>query len=164
MTCLSLVVHRPGIPSYKGKIIAGLIPGDHDRVALISIQPQWTDGKHGTRTYTQLTFMFVARIAEIRDKSVRSAQARGSFWGFQSGTLIPLFGFENGVCGEFHTHGQLVKGAPEEVAVPDLWSRYHANFPDFFDDGGALSPDWDRLFSGDLKGDGLNRRVIGLKE
>jgi hypothetical protein len=32
----------------------------------------------------------------------------------------------------------------------------------FFYDDGALSSDWNRLFSGDVKGDGLNRRVIGL--
>jgi hypothetical protein len=33
------VVQRPGIPSYEGKIIAGVISGDPDRVALTNIQP-----------------------------------------------------------------------------------------------------------------------------
>lgn len=164
MERLSLVIDRPGIPSYEGKVIAGLIPEDHGRVALICVQPQWTKGKHDERTYTQLTFMFVANTAEIRDHSVKSAQARGSFWGFQSGPLNPLFGFDNDVYGEFQTLGQVIKGSPDEATVPNLWLRYRANFPDFFDDGGTLSPDWERLFSGDLKGDGLNRRVIGLEE
>ena len=158
------MVDRPGIPSYDGKIVAGLVPEDHSRIALIQVQPQWTDKRDGTRTYTQLTIMAVASIAEIRDESVKSVQARGSFWGFQHGSLIPLFGFGDGVCGEFQTIGQLVKGSPDEAAVPGLWSRYRGNFPSFFDDAGALSPDWDKLFSGELKGDGLNRRVIGVKD
>ncbi|RAR13393.1 alpha-ketoglutarate-dependent sulfonate dioxygenase [Stemphylium lycopersici] len=163
-THLRLVVDRPGIPSYEGKVIAGLIPGDHGRIAVIQVQPQWTDRKDGTRIYTQLTLMAVASIAEIRDESVKSAKARGLFWGFQRGSLIPLFGFEDGVRGDFETIGQLVKGSADEAGVPSLWSRYRTHFPDFFDDGGALRPDWDRLFSGELKGDGLNRRVIGVKE
>jgi hypothetical protein len=157
------VIDRPGVASYKGRIVAGLIPEDHDRIALIQVQPQWTDGKKGTRTYTQLTLMLVASIADIRDESVKSAEAPGSFWGFQSGLLIPLLGFEDGVCGEFQTLGQVVKSLPDEAVVPGLWSRYRAHYPDFFDQSGALSPDWDRLFLGELKGDGLNKRVIGLE-
>jgi hypothetical protein len=108
--------------------------------------------------------MLVARISDIRDESIKSAKVRGSFWGFQSGLLIPLFGFGDGVCGEFHTLGQVIKGSPSEAVVPGLWSRYRAHYPDFFARSGSLSPDWDRLFSGELKGDGLNRRVIGLED
>ncbi|KAK8134618.1 hypothetical protein PG984_006630 [Apiospora sp. TS-2023a] len=111
---LSLLIERPGIPSYHGQIVAGLLRNDHNRVCLIQTQPQQTHSQDGTeKTYTQLTLMLTVDQAEVRDRSQSGAllPGHGVFWGFQEGPLNTLFGFDEGVYGEFRTQGRLVKAA-----------------------------------------------------
>ncbi|KAK7980038.1 midasin (AAA ATPase) [Apiospora arundinis] len=157
---LGLLIERPGIPSYQGEIIAGLLRNDHRRVCLIQTQPQEPNNKNGTDAYTQLTLMLTVDLSEARGGnqsagSARSLPGRGVFWGFQHGPLNTLFGFDEGIHGDFRTQGKLVKGDHDEAVVPGLWARYKKDFPDFFDGAGALSPDWDGLLSGRLRGDEL---------
>ncbi|KAI9150203.1 taurine catabolism dioxygenase [Paramyrothecium foliicola] len=121
---LKLVIDRPGIPPYEGQIIGGLIPGDSERVALIQVQPQWTDSKDGKRTYTQMTLMLVTTISAIRHDAAEFVEARGSFWGYQEGPLSNLFGFADDMHGRFQTLGQVVKGKPDEATVPGLWTSF----------------------------------------
>ncbi|KAK7949030.1 uncharacterized protein PG986_009916 [Apiospora aurea] len=173
---LSLLIERPGMPSYHGQIVAGLLRNDHNRVCLLQTQPQRTASPDGSATSTQLTLMLTAdRSAVLGKTTATTAQprrpgrggalpGRGVFWGFQHGPLNTLFGFDEGVCGEFRTQGRLVRGGADEAVVPGLWKRYRADFPGFFDGQGALSPDWDGLFSGRLKGDGLNRKVLRIDD
>lgn len=72
--------------------------------------------------------------SEARGRSNSGAlPGHGVFWGFQEGPLNTLFGFDEGVYGEFHTQGKLVRGAQDGAVVPGLWARYRADFPEFFD-------------------------------